>query len=100
MAALTKGMSYRRQGSSGLIWADNMVLTEEGIFAMNRVQNDKGYSRTDGTTGEAQPGVNMTRSKSVGSASSSISVVAPTSRHKSSFSVFKWLKKAITKIRR
>ncbi|KAH7302573.1 hypothetical protein KP509_23G077700 [Ceratopteris richardii] len=100
MATLTKGTSYRRTGSSGLIWADSMVLAEDGIFSLNRLHNDKGYSRTDGRTVEAEPAADLARSRSVGSVTSSVSVVAPTPRHKSSFSVFKWLKKALIKMRR
>eukprot|EP00250_Pteridium_aquilinum_P013408 c21322_g1_i1 orf=111-425(+) len=104
MAMLTKGMSYRRQGSSGLIWAENMVLTEDGAFP-KRHQNDNGFSRDparmtevpDLATG-ASPG--MARSKSVGSTTSSVSVVAPRRAQKSSFSVLKWLKKAFTRRRR
>lgn len=101
MATLTKGMSYRRQGSSGLIWADNMMVTEDGLFAMKRHQNDNGISRNPAEVPDfSTSSPAMARSKSVGSTTSSVAVVVPSPAHrKSSFSVLKWLKKAFTKIR-
>jgi hypothetical protein len=143
MAMLKKGLSYRRQGSSGLIWADNMIVAEDGTLILNRHKNnsnavvaltiteksidasgDGGLMRSSGPrVSDASTMMMMSRSKSVGSASasamaassetvqipppppsSSSSAAAPVpntpSRPKSSSRVVKWLKKAITKIRR
>ena len=141
MAMLKKGLSYRRQGSSGLIWADNMIVAEDGTLILNRhnnatnnlnVHGEGGFIKTSAARGseasELSQMVMMSRSKSVGSnssmaASDAMSSSAPVpvpaqaqaqapamaapptpttapARHKSSFRVMKWLKKAITKIRR
>ncbi|CAM6034546.1 unnamed protein product [Sphagnum compactum] len=32
MAMLTRGISFRRQGSSGMSWADNWTFTDAGMF--------------------------------------------------------------------
>ena len=145
MAMLKKGLSYRRQGSSGLIWADNMIVAEDGTLILNRHNNNNnnvsnnlnvhgegGFAkisaepRRGSEASELSQIMMMSRSKSVGSnssmaASEAISSSAPVpaqapamamamaapptpttapARHKSSFRVMKWLKKAITKIRR
>eukprot|EP00249_Psilotum_nudum_P013073 c24137_g1_i2 orf=989-1336(-) len=35
---LTKGISFRRQGSSGLTWTDTWNVTENGVYIMKRPQ--------------------------------------------------------------
>ncbi|KAH7298704.1 hypothetical protein KP509_25G055000 [Ceratopteris richardii] len=97
MATLTKGLSYRRQGSSGLIWADNLVLSEEGILSISKVQKQKAYARTDVKADELEATPGLTRSKSVGSVASSVSIAQPNPTQKTSFSVKRWLKKILAK---
>jgi hypothetical protein len=40
MAMLTRGISFRRQGSSGLSWADNWTFTDAGMFRAPKVSSD------------------------------------------------------------
>jgi hypothetical protein len=41
---LTRGSSFRRQGSSGMTWADNCIFTDDGMFLgrHTKVSDDKG----------------------------------------------------------
>ena len=125
MATLTKGMSYRRQGSSGLIWSD-----QNAIYQRHMV-DEKPYSLQDQKPSSSQDQkLMMMRSLSTGStkaSSSSLSTIAmstpssstttaipanttstvnatstsvPASHHKGSFNVVKWIKKALTRMRR
>lgn len=97
MGTLTKGMSYRRQGSSGLIWAENFTVREDGVFGPkegNFMRTPAGVN-DGGETSTGSP--RMERSKSVGS--SFHATPAQASNHKSGFRVVRWLKKTFTRIR-
>ncbi len=39
MAMLTRGISFRRQGSSGMSWADNWTFTDAGMFRIPKASD-------------------------------------------------------------
>ncbi|KAG6543924.1 hypothetical protein Mapa_014764 [Marchantia paleacea] len=41
MAALTRGASFRRQGSSGMTWTENWTFTDDGMFSRNTKVSDE-----------------------------------------------------------
>eukprot|EP00249_Psilotum_nudum_P009054 c21678_g1_i1 orf=857-1177(+) len=98
---LTKGISFRRQGSSGLTWADTWTVTEEGVLAIKRPKEDKTKDftvpqfRTADPRDTSSTSSVLDRSKSVGN--SPRTKVRPHMHHKSASGIVKWLKKTFTK---
>ncbi|KAI5072931.1 hypothetical protein GOP47_0013037 [Adiantum capillus-veneris] len=111
MASLTRGISFRRQGSSGSTWAYN----EEGILVR---QNNEGSQVTggslsrihnwQGSTYQAQPAAKMgpspslsilERSKSVGCAPARFPANSPPPVKVSKSRFMKWIKKAFHKLK-
>lgn len=114
--ALTRGASFRRQGSSGMTWADNWIFTDDGMFLgrHSKVADDKGTSTATSTAGHrpaaAQEPNNISapadftdelkRSRSVGPSSG----VGPSSterkqrpHHRSGLWGLRWIKKNFRK---
>lgn len=100
---LTRGASFRRQGSSGMTWADNWIFTDDGMFLGRhaKVSDDKGSSsnglrpvkepKTVNTSAADVPD-KLERSRSVGSASER----KHRSHHRGLWGL-KWLKKNFRK---
>lgn len=117
MAALTRGISFRRQGSSGMSWTDSWTCNEDGVL----VRKTKEESSSSSLSSQSQhfgsslarihdsqddadptPSTNpapsvLSRSKSVGSAPPTLKTDSP--RKPSASRVIKWLKKAFAKLR-
>ncbi|XP_024521828.1 uncharacterized protein LOC112343116 [Selaginella moellendorffii] len=80
MATLTRGISFRRQGSSGMSWAENWTFTDQGMFR-KQDQDPAGMehpaalgqiSAISATIdhGDAKATAQLSRSRSVGSVGS------------------------------
>lgn len=106
MTMLTRGASFRRQGSSGMTWADNWIFTDDGMFLgrHTKVSDDKGVASNGLRPVTSQPPKNLKvseeiphelqRTRSVGSGTER-------SKHrshpKSGLWGLKWLKKNFKK---
>lgn len=105
MNMLTRGASFRRQGSSGMTWADNWIFTDDGMFLgrHTKVADDKGVATNGLHPIASQQSKNLKvsedfpeelqRSRSVGSGSER----KHRSRQKSGLWGLKWLKKNFKK---
>lgn len=122
MASLTRGISFRRQGSSGMSWTDSWAFNEEGVL-VRTTSKDEGHggqrfggsalSRIHDLQDEEEAGASaaaaaasacppspaaLGRSKSVGSAPAA-SVNAP-HQLKSGLGLLKWIKKTFSKFKK
>lgn len=101
---LTRGASFRRQGSSGMTWADNWIFTDDGMFLgrHSKVSDDKG-APSDGLRPLSAKDPNnlkasadfpdeLERSRSVGSGQK-----LKRSHHRSGVWGLRWLKKNFRK---
>ncbi|CAM6105496.1 unnamed protein product [Calypogeia fissa] len=105
MNMLTRGTSFRRQGSSGMTWADNWIFTDDGMFLgrHTKVADDKGVASNGLRPITAQQPKNvktsddfpeeLQRSRSVGAGTDR----KHRSHHKSGLWGLKWLKKNLKK---
>ncbi|KAJ7551102.1 hypothetical protein O6H91_07G133900 [Diphasiastrum complanatum] len=82
MAALSRGTSFRRQGSSGMCWAENWTFTDQGMFSGRKVADVSSCEKKDGS-------IKFSRSNSANATSSG--------SRKAHFSVIKWLKGKLRK---
>ncbi|CAM6092465.1 unnamed protein product [Calypogeia fissa] len=105
MTMLSRGASFRRQGSSGMTWAENWIFTGDGMFLGRHtdVADDKGVASNglrpitapqpiNLKTSEAFP-EELQRSRSVGSGADR----KRRSHRKSGLWGLKWLKKNFKK---